>query len=162
MSFFTLALEDVHFKYGFLECGIKVYGSSFMTLWTIWYHLYNLKNVKSTHRGVLLLVMLQSGACNFIKSNTPAWMLLTFLKQYEQYQNLIKRLINIFALCIIRFLNTVKHWKKAMFQKTPFNYYLLLMKLLLWVTEKMLIWRRFARLLKWTVMRRGLSWLSER
>ena len=39
----------------------------------IWYHLHNLKNVKSTHGGVLLLIMLQAFACNFTKSNTPPW-----------------------------------------------------------------------------------------
>ena len=37
------------------------------TLCTIWYHLYNLKNVKSTHGGVLLLVMLLTKTCNFTK-----------------------------------------------------------------------------------------------
>ena len=39
----------------------------------IWYHLYNLKHVKNTHGGVLILVMLQASACNFIKINTPPW-----------------------------------------------------------------------------------------
>ena len=33
----------------------------------IWYHLYNLKNVKSSHRGVLLLVKLQATAATLLK-----------------------------------------------------------------------------------------------
>ena len=38
---------------------------------TIWYHLYNLKNVKNNHGEVLILVTLQTSACNFTKINTP-------------------------------------------------------------------------------------------
>ena len=37
------------------------------TLCTICYHVYNFKNVKSTHGGVLLLVMLLTKTCNFTK-----------------------------------------------------------------------------------------------
>ena len=44
----------------------------------IWYHLYNLKNVKNTHGGLLLLVNLQTLACNFNKSNTPSWVYFYF------------------------------------------------------------------------------------
>ena len=33
------------------------------TLCVVWYHFYNLKNAKDTHAGVLLLVMLQTKAC---------------------------------------------------------------------------------------------------
>ena len=40
---------------------------------------YNFKNVKNTHDGVLLL------ACNFIRSNTPPWVFLTFSKLYNLY-----------------------------------------------------------------------------
>ena len=36
----------------------------------IWYHLHNLKNVKNTHGGVLILVKMQTDACNFTKINT--------------------------------------------------------------------------------------------
>ena len=40
----------------------------------------NLKNVKNTHGGALFLVKLQAKAYNFTKSNTPPWLLFTFLK----------------------------------------------------------------------------------
>ena len=53
---------------------------------TIWYHLYNLKNVKNNHGGVLILVKLQTSACNFTKINTPPWVFFTFLKLYKWYQ----------------------------------------------------------------------------
>ena len=37
--------------------------------------------MKNTHEGVLLLVVkLQTKACNFTKSNTPPWVLFTFFK----------------------------------------------------------------------------------
>ena len=55
-------------------------------LCTIWYHLHYLKNVKNTHGGVVLLVTLQTKACNFIKSNTPPWVFFTFIKLYKWYQ----------------------------------------------------------------------------
>ena len=48
----------------------------------IWYHLCNLKNVKSTHGGVLILVMLQALACNFTKINTPPWVFFAYFKYY--------------------------------------------------------------------------------
>ena len=50
------------------------------TLSGIWYHLYNLKNVKKTHRGVLILVKLQTKAFNFTKSNTSLCVNFTFCK----------------------------------------------------------------------------------
>ena len=37
----------------------------------IWYHLYNLENVRNTYGGVLILVNLQTLACNFTKISTP-------------------------------------------------------------------------------------------
>ena len=52
----------------------------FGTIWSI------LKNMKNTNRGLLLLVQLQSEACNFTKSNTPSWVFFTFLKFYKWYQ----------------------------------------------------------------------------
>ena len=52
----------------------------------IWYRLYNLKSVRKTHRGVLLLIKLQTSACNFTKSNTPPWVFFAFLKLYKWYQ----------------------------------------------------------------------------
>ena len=39
-------------------------------LGAIWYHLYNLENVENSNGGVLLLVKLQTKACNFNKSNS--------------------------------------------------------------------------------------------
>ena len=36
----------------------------------MWYHLYNLKSVKNTHGVVILLLKLQTEACNFTKSET--------------------------------------------------------------------------------------------
>ena len=53
----------------------------------IWYHLYNLKNVKNTDGGVLILVMLQAGACNFTKINTQPWVFFTFFKLYQMVPN---------------------------------------------------------------------------
>ena len=44
------------------------------------------KNVKNTHGGVLILVKLQTSACNFTKINTPPWVFFTFLKLYKWYQ----------------------------------------------------------------------------
>ena len=35
----------------------------------IWYHVHNLNKVKNTHGGVLLLVKLQTEACNVTKIN---------------------------------------------------------------------------------------------
>ena len=52
----------------------------YVMLCAIWNHLYNLKNDESVHAGVLLLVKLQTLACNFTKSRTPPWMLFTILK----------------------------------------------------------------------------------
>ena len=52
-------------------------------LYVIWYHLCNLKNVKNTHGGVLLLVKLQTEACNATKSNTLPLVFLTFFKLYK-------------------------------------------------------------------------------
>ena len=47
-------------------------------LGAIWYHLYNLENVENSNGGVLLLVKLQTKACNFNKSNTPSWVFFMF------------------------------------------------------------------------------------
>ena len=44
------------------------------------------KKRKNTHGGVLLLVKLQTEACNFTKSNTPPWVFFTSFKLYEWYQ----------------------------------------------------------------------------
>ena len=53
----------------------------------IWYHLYYIKNVKNTHGGVLILVVkLQTSACNFTKINSPPWVFFTFFKLYRWYQ----------------------------------------------------------------------------
>ena len=54
--------------------------------WAIWYLLYNLKNMKNTHAGVLLLVKLQTEACNFTNSNIPPWVFFTFFKLHNGYQ----------------------------------------------------------------------------
>ena len=51
-----------------------------------WYHVYNLKNVKNTHGRVLILVKLQTSACNFTKINTRPWVVFTFFKLYKWYQ----------------------------------------------------------------------------
>ena len=53
---------------------------------TVGYHLYNLKNMKNTDGGVLLLVKLQTKACNFTKSNTLLWVFFMFFKLYKWYQ----------------------------------------------------------------------------
>ena len=45
---------------------------SFVMLFAIWYHLYNVKNMKSTHRGVLLLIKLQASVYSFTKSIIPS------------------------------------------------------------------------------------------
>ena len=45
--------------------------SEYVMRCAIWYHLYNLKSMKNTHGGVLILVKLQSSACNITKINTP-------------------------------------------------------------------------------------------
>ena len=51
----------------------------FSFLFVIWCHLHNLKNVKSTHGGVLLLVIkLQALAYKFTKSDTPPLLFFTF------------------------------------------------------------------------------------
>ena len=60
----------------------------------IWYHLYNLKNVKNTHGGVLILIKLQTEACNFTKINTPPWVFFAFFKLYRWYQ-IAQRTTNI-------------------------------------------------------------------
>ena len=54
--------------------------------WAIWYHFYNLENVKNSHGEELLLVKLQALICNFTKSKTPLWVLLTLFKLYKWYQ----------------------------------------------------------------------------
>ena len=51
---------------------------------TIWYHLYSLKNMKNTHGGVIVLVKLQAAGCNFTKTITTTWVLLTLL--YKWYR----------------------------------------------------------------------------
>ena len=45
-----------------------------------------IKNVKNSHGKVLLLVKLQAETCNFTKSNTLSWVLLTFFKLHKWYQ----------------------------------------------------------------------------
>ena len=57
-----------------------------MMLCAIWYHLNNLKNVKKTYGEVLLLVKLQTLACNFTKNSTPPWVFFTFFKLRKWYQ----------------------------------------------------------------------------
>ena len=49
---------------------IPRFTSTYVMLCAIWYHLYNLKTLKNTHGGVLLLVKLQSEACNFTRKLT--------------------------------------------------------------------------------------------
>ena len=67
----------------------------YVMLCAIWYHLYNLKNVKNTHRGVLLLVMLETEACNFTKSNTSVTrMFFVFSKLYKWYQ-IVQHITNV-------------------------------------------------------------------
>ena len=51
-----------------------------LSCFAIWYHLYKLKkNVKNTHRGVILLVKLQTKACNFTKVTLFHWCFSRFL-----------------------------------------------------------------------------------
>ena len=66
-------------------CGQDLW-AKYVVRCAIWYHLYNLKNGKNTHGGVLILVKLQTEACNFTKINTPPWMFFTFFKLYKSYQ----------------------------------------------------------------------------
>ena len=65
---------------------VKEYANLNVMLCTICWHFYNLKNVKNTLGGVLLLVKLQSEACNFTKDNTGPWVFFTFFKLYKRYQ----------------------------------------------------------------------------
>ena len=60
-------------------------------LWTIWYHSYDLKNVKNAHAGIILLVKLQTSACNFTTSITPPWVFFTFFKILKMVANRTKR-----------------------------------------------------------------------
>ena len=41
--------------------------------------LHDLKNLKNNYEGVLLLLKLQASACNFTKSDIPAWVFSRFL-----------------------------------------------------------------------------------
>ena len=50
------------------------------------YGIIKKKNVKNTHEGALLLVKLQSEACNFTKSNTLSWVFFTLFKLYKLCQ----------------------------------------------------------------------------
>ena len=59
----------------------------YVTFSTIQCHLYNLKIVKSTHRGVLLLVTLLASTCNFTKSNTPPCVFFAFFKIAQMVAN---------------------------------------------------------------------------
>ena len=69
----NLLTSPIYFRYRSLYL-------TYVVRCAIWYDLYSLKNVKKkTHGGVLL-------ACNFTKSYTPPWVLLTFLKLYKWYQ----------------------------------------------------------------------------
>ena len=65
---------------------VKEYANLNVMLCTIWWHFYNFKNVKNTLGGLLLLVKLQSEACNFTKDNTDPWVFFTFFKLYKWYQ----------------------------------------------------------------------------
>ena len=65
---------------------INICSLSCPTLCAIWYHLCDLKNVKNTHEGMVLLVKLQTEACNFTKNSTSPWVFFTFFKLYEWYQ----------------------------------------------------------------------------
>ena len=42
--------------------------------------------MKHTHGGLLILVKLQTSACNFTKINTPPWVFFTFFNLYKWYQ----------------------------------------------------------------------------
>ena len=44
------------------------------------------KKRKNTHGGVLILVNLQTEACNVTKINIPPWVFYTFFKLYKSYQ----------------------------------------------------------------------------
>ena len=44
------------------------------------------KRKENNHGGMLLLVKLQASTCNFTKSSTPTWVLLTNFKSYKWYQ----------------------------------------------------------------------------
>ena len=52
----------------------------------IWCHLYNSKKVKSNPWRSVTLVNFQALAFNFTKSNTPPWVLFTFVKLCKWYQ----------------------------------------------------------------------------
>ena len=97
----------------------------YMMLCAIWYHLYNLKNLKNTHGGVLLLLKLQTKACNLTKSNKPPWVFFTFFKLKKWYQiaqNITYRLfcggVNQICLflfscinCTLHQIGHANHWK---------------------------------------------------
>ena len=54
------------------------------------------KTWRTLHERVLLLVKLQSFACNFTKSFTPPWVFFTFFKLYKWYQ--IQLWINFYQI----------------------------------------------------------------
>ena len=56
----------------------------FETLCASWYHLYKLKNVENTHRGVLLLVKLQTWSLKMLALLHRCFS--RFLKLYKWYQ----------------------------------------------------------------------------
>ena len=73
--------------------------------------MYNLKNVKKTHRGVLLLVKLQTKACNFTKSNTSLCVNFTFCKLYKvshiQSRKILCKYLLIKASYLFEYTNIV-------------------------------------------------------
>ena len=55
----------------------------YVMLCAIWYHFYNLKNEKNIHGETLLLVNLQTLACNFTKISTSPWVFFMFFNLYK-------------------------------------------------------------------------------
>ena len=86
----------------------------------IWYLFCNLKNVKNTHGWVILLVKLQTSACNFTKSNIPPWVFFTFLQLYKMVPNRIKHQIylNLFSVRYVTIgVQLVIRWDRPPFSK---------------------------------------------
>ena len=85
-------------------------------LCAIWHRLYNFKNVTNTHERVLLLVKFQSEACNFTKSNTPAWVFFTFFKLCKWY-GIAKNVSNTDELNYVPNIFTFFQTRLVVFQK---------------------------------------------
>ena len=92
----------------------------YVMLCPIWFYLYNFKNLKIIHRGVTLLVKLQTEGVAGWRNNTPPLMFFTFFKLQKWYQItqtiIYRHFCIVLPFCLVTFQEskTPKEWNICM------------------------------------------------